>query len=98
VSRSVFWPMPNVDSELVWWSHREPPPSIAGREAVFRCIDAAFAQRRKTLRVALARWAGSRELAAAALQAAGVDPGARGESLAVGDFARITDALAARDR
>jgi 16S rRNA (adenine1518-N6/adenine1519-N6)-dimethyltransferase len=95
VSRTVFWPVPNVDSGLVSWSRREPPVSRAGREAVFRCIDAAFAQRRKTLRAALAGWAGSPDLAADAVRTAGVDPGARGESLAVDEFARIADAFAA---
>jgi 16S rRNA (adenine1518-N6/adenine1519-N6)-dimethyltransferase len=93
VSRTVFWPVPNVDSALVSWSRRDPPRSRAGREAVFRCIDAAFAQRRKTLRAALAGWAGSPDRAADAVRTAGVDPSARGESLAVEDFARIADAL-----
>ena len=52
-------------------------------------IDAAFSQRRKTLRAALARWAGTPAEAERILRAAGVDPGARGESLTVADFARI---------
>ena len=54
VSRSVFWPVPNVDSGLVALTRREPPQTAATREQVFSCIDAAFAQRRKTLRAALA--------------------------------------------
>src|SRR3954471_15304490 len=54
VPRSVFWPVPNVDSGLVRFVRREPP--AADRRAVFRVIDAAFAQRRKTLRAALAGW------------------------------------------
>jgi 16S rRNA (adenine1518-N6/adenine1519-N6)-dimethyltransferase len=94
VSRTVFWPVPRVDSTLVAWSRREPPVSRAGREAVFRCVDAAFAQRRKTLRSALAGLAGSPTSAADALRRAGVDPGLRGEALGVEDFARIADALA----
>ncbi len=57
-------------------------------------VDAAFAQRRKMLRSALAGLAGSPGAAEAALRAAGVDPGARGEQLAVDDFARIAQALA----
>ena len=56
---------------------------------VFAVVDAAFAQRRKTLRAALARWAGSAARAEEILRAAGVDPGARGESLTVTDFASI---------
>ena len=59
VSRSVFWPVPNVDSGLVMLTRREPPAPTATREEVFACVDAAFAQRRKTLRAALATWAGS---------------------------------------
>jgi 16S rRNA (adenine1518-N6/adenine1519-N6)-dimethyltransferase len=62
------------------------------RTQVFAVIDAAFAQRRKTLRAALADWAGGADRAAAALAAAGVDPGARGESLTVEQFAAIAAA------
>jgi 16S rRNA (adenine1518-N6/adenine1519-N6)-dimethyltransferase len=89
VPRSVFWPVPNVDSKLVAFARREPPPTTASRAEVFAVIDAAFGQRRKTLRAALAGWAGSPAAAERALRAAGVDPGARGESLTVAEFARI---------
>ncbi len=89
VPRTVFWPVPNVDSGLVAFTRREPPEGGADREATFAVIDAAFAQRRKTLRAALASWAGSPAAAEAALRAAGVDPGLRGEALGVTDFARI---------
>jgi 16S rRNA (adenine1518-N6/adenine1519-N6)-dimethyltransferase len=89
VSRSVFWPVPNVDSGLVAFTRREPPQPDVPREAVFTVVDAAFAQRRKTLRAALARWAGSPAAAERILRAAGVDPGARGESLDVTQFAQI---------
>ncbi|MGH3713488.1 MAG: 16S rRNA (adenine(1518)-N(6)/adenine(1519)-N(6))-dimethyltransferase RsmA, partial [Micromonosporaceae bacterium] len=58
VPRNVFWPVPNVDSKLVAFTRREPPADT-DRKAVFAVVDAAFAQRRKTLRAALARWAGS---------------------------------------
>jgi ribosomal RNA small subunit methyltransferase A len=91
VSRSVFWPAPNVDSGLVAFTRREPPPTKATREEVFAVVDAAFAQRRKTLRAALAGWAGSAPAAERTLHAAGVDPAARGESLDVASFARIAD-------
>lgn len=92
VSRNVFWPVPNVDSGLVALTRREPPVTTASREQVFRVIDAAFAQRRKTLRAALATWAGSPAAAEEALVAAGVDPRTRGEQLDVNAFARIAAA------
>ncbi|MFH5824431.1 16S rRNA (adenine(1518)-N(6)/adenine(1519)-N(6))-dimethyltransferase RsmA [Georgenia sp. AZ-5] len=91
VSRSVFWPVPNVDSALVRLTRREPPASAAGREATFAVVDAAFAQRRKTLRAALTGWAGSPAAAEEAVRAAGLDPGLRGERLTVEDFARIAE-------
>ena len=96
VPRSVFWPVPNVDSKLVAFTRRDPPPTTASRQEVFAVIDAAFGQRRKTLRAALAAWAGSPAKAEDALRAAGVDPGARGESLTVAEFARIAQ-FATRD-
>ena len=89
VPRSVFWPVPNVDSALVALTRREPPQTTASRAEVFGLVDAAFAQRRKTLRSALAGWAGSALAAETALRAAGIDPSARGESLDVGSFARL---------
>jgi 16S rRNA (adenine1518-N6/adenine1519-N6)-dimethyltransferase len=93
VSRSVFWPAPNVDSGLVRFVRRPPPEAPgASREAVFGVVDAAFAQRRKTLRSALAGWAGSPAAAEVTLRAAGVDPSARGETLDVTAFARIAAA------
>jgi len=94
VGRSVFWPAPNVDSGLVAITRTAPPPTTVPREQVFAVVDAAFAQRRKTLRAALAGWAGSPAAAEAALRAADVDPGARGEQLDLPAFARIA---AARD-
>ncbi len=94
VPRSVFWPVPNVDSGLVALTRRDPPVTTATREEVFRVVDAAFAQRRKTLRAALAGWAGSPAAAEEALVAAGVDPRTRGEQLDVASFARIAAAAA----
>ena len=96
VGRSVFWPAPNVDSALVALERREPPATTATRQQVFAVVDAAFAQRRKTLRAALSRTAGSGEAAERVLVAAGVDPSARGETLTVTDFARIAEAFAAQ--
>lgn len=89
VPRTVFWPAPNVDSGLVRLQRRPPPATTAARTEVFAVVDAAFAQRRKTLRAALAGWAGSAEAAGAALRAAGIDPGLRGEALDVAAFARL---------
>jgi 16S rRNA (adenine1518-N6/adenine1519-N6)-dimethyltransferase len=89
VSRNVFWPVPNVDSGLVRLVRRDPPETTASREQVFAVIDAAFAQRRKMLRSALAPWAGSAGAAETILRAAGVDPTARGETLDVAAFARL---------
>jgi len=89
VPRSVFWPVPNVDSRLVAFTRREPPDTIASREEVFAVVDAAFRQRRKTLRAALSGWAGSAPEAERLLRAARLDPGARGESLGVAEFARL---------
>jgi len=94
VPASVFWPVPNVESGLVAFTRREPPRGDVDRAAVFAVIDAAFAQRRKTLRAALAGWAGGADSAAALLDAAGVAPGARGEALTVEQFAAIAAAAA----
>jgi len=87
VGRRVFWPEPNVDSGLVSLVRRPPPPG--DRAATFAVVDAAFATRRKSLRAALARWAGSPAAAEERLRAAGIDPSARGEQLSVADFARL---------
>jgi 16S rRNA (adenine1518-N6/adenine1519-N6)-dimethyltransferase len=111
VPRSVFWPVPRVDSGLVAFARHEQPPQpgpgdqgggsagLAGsgavavsREEVFAVVDAAFSQRRKTLRSALAAWAGSAARAELVLRAAGIDPALRGEALAVADFTRIAAA------
>jgi 16S rRNA (adenine1518-N6/adenine1519-N6)-dimethyltransferase len=99
VSRSVFWPAPNVDSALVaftrWPEGASPAAGQPGvsRAAVFAIIDAAFAQRRKTLRSALAPWAGSAQAAERVLRDAGVDPALRGEAIGIDQYIRI--ALAA---
>ncbi|WP_353943077.1 16S rRNA (adenine(1518)-N(6)/adenine(1519)-N(6))-dimethyltransferase RsmA [Streptomyces sp. HUAS MG91] len=93
IGRNVFWPAPNVDSGLVSLVRRtEPVATTATKAEVFAVVDAAFAQRRKTLRAALAGWAGSAQAAEEALVAAGVSPQARGEALTVEEFARIAEA------
>jgi 16S rRNA (adenine1518-N6/adenine1519-N6)-dimethyltransferase len=90
VPRAVFWPVPGVDSGLLAFDRHDPPPG--DRAAVFAVVDAAFAQRRKALRSALAGWAGSPAAAEAVLRAADVDPRARAETLTIADFARIAAA------
>jgi 16S rRNA (adenine1518-N6/adenine1519-N6)-dimethyltransferase len=92
VPRSVFWPVPNVDSRLVAFTRHDPPATAASREEVFTLVDAAFRQRRKTLRAALAGWAGTAAEAERLLRAADIDPGARGEALSVAEFARLASA------
>ena len=92
VPRAVFWPVPGVGSCLVSFERTDPPPVQATREEVFAVVDAAFGQRRKTLRAALAGWAGSASEAECLVRAAGLDPGARGEALSIAEFARIAEA------
>jgi 16S rRNA (adenine1518-N6/adenine1519-N6)-dimethyltransferase len=94
VPPAVFWPVPNVDSGLVAFARR-PRPADVDRRAVFAVVDAAFAQRRKTLRAALAGWAGGPAHSEKILLSAGVSPQARGESLAVEQFAAIAAAAIA---
>ena len=91
VARSVFWPVPNVDSALVSFT-RHPQLTSTPREDVFAVIDAAFSQRRKTLRAALSSWAGSGANAETILRGAGISPQARGEQLTIEDFIAIADA------
>lgn len=92
IGRSVFWPVPNVDSALVRLTRRDPPAAGGSRAATFAVIDAAFAQRRKMLRSALAPWAGTTARAEQVLRHAGVDPTLRGERVDVATFARIAGA------
>lgn len=93
VSRQVFWPVPNVDSVLVGFVRGEQPGTEAERRRCFEIVDAAFGQRRKTLRQALSGVLGGADRAAEVLVAAGVDPSARGEMLAVDDFLRVARAV-----
>ena len=104
VPRSAFWPVPRVDSGLVAFTVHDragtagpgpeagPGREAVSRETVFAVIDAAFSQRRKTLRAALAGWAGSAAEAERVLRAAGIDPGRRGESLGIAEFTAIAAA------
>lgn len=94
IAEHVFWPAPTIKSGLVRierFSEDACPWPITQdtREAVFPLVDAAFAQRRKTLRAALSKYYGSAVEAEQALRAAGIDPGLRGEKLSVADFVRL---------
>ncbi|MFM2179875.1 MAG: hypothetical protein RL192_37 [Actinomycetota bacterium] len=89
ISRSVFWPVPGVDSKLVSFTRHQPLGDEALRKSVFTLIDAAFAQRRKMLRSALSSIYGSSGAAEKVLIEAGIDPTLRGESLLVNDFCTI---------
>jgi 16S rRNA (adenine1518-N6/adenine1519-N6)-dimethyltransferase len=92
VSRSIFWPVPGVDSKLVSFKRHETPGDEVMRKGVFQLVDAAFAQRRKMLRAALSVIFGSSAKAEAVLIAAGIDPTLRGESLLIDSFCAIYNA------
>jgi 16S rRNA (adenine1518-N6/adenine1519-N6)-dimethyltransferase len=93
IGRNIFWPAPNVDSALVYFVKREVPlGSEELRLETFAVIDNAFSQRRKTLRQALASWAGTPALAEEILVKAGIDPTKRGEALTILDFVAIAKA------
>lgn len=91
VGRAVFWPVPRVDSALVTMRRRAVPSTTASREQVFAVIDAAFSQRRKALRGALATLAGGPDAAEAGLRSAGIEPLTRGEQLGIEDFVSIAE-------
>ena len=92
VPRGVFWPVPNVDSSLVRLRTRPAPGDAALREATFAVVDAAFSQRRKMLRSALAAWAGSPARAETLARAAGLDPALRGERVGLDGFVAMARA------
>ena len=92
IGKNVFWPAPKINSGLVGFRMREEPLSTVDRDLVFTIVDAAFAQRRKTLRAALSSWAGSGAHAEQILVAAGIAPTERGEKLDIHGFIRIAEA------
>lgn len=92
VSAKVFWPEPRVASGLVAFRRHDGADDQDLRTEAFAAIDAAFSQRRKVLRTALASWAGSPARAEAVLRRAGIDPGLRGEALSADDFRRLAQA------
>jgi 16S rRNA (adenine1518-N6/adenine1519-N6)-dimethyltransferase len=92
VSPTVFWPIPRVYSGLVRIDRHANPPwptDAAFRDNVFKLIDIAFAQRRKTSRNAFVEWAGSGNESASRLLAASIDPARRGETLTIDEFVRL---------
>ena len=93
VSRSVFWPVPNVDSSLVRFVRHESAGDEALRKVVFKIIDAAFAQRRKMMRAALSDMCGGSAAASSIIEASGIDPTIRGEALELSDFIKIAITL-----
>lgn len=91
IGKHVFWPAPNIESGLVRIDvHGNHSPAL--REQLFPLVDAAFAQRRKTLRSTLSGIYGSPAAAEEALRAVGIDPGLRGEALSVEDFLKLGEA------
>ena len=94
IGRSVFWPVPGVDSALVRLRRSaKARGDNALRRATFEATDAAFGQRRKTLRAALKEWAGGATASEALLAEAGIDPARRGETLTIDEFTRLGAAL-----
>ena len=93
VSRSIFWPVPNVDSSLVRFVRHESSGDEVLRKATFKIIDAAFAQRRKMMRAALSDICGGSAQASAIIEQSGIDPTIRGEALELADFIKIAITL-----
>jgi len=98
VGPRVFWPVPHVDSGLVLLTRVPRPVDDPPREQVFALVDAAFGQRRKTLRAALSARFGSGPQAERVLRASGIDPGLRAERLGVDQFVALARATAADER
>lgn len=92
VSRSVFWPVPNVDSDLVQITRKKDIDQSIRKE-LFAVVDAAFSQRRKMLRSALSSMCAGSEKASQILESAQIDPQLRGEALNVDDYVRLTYAM-----
>lgn len=92
VSRSVFWPVPNVDSDLVQITRKKDVDQSIRKE-LFAVVDAAFSQRRKMLRSALSSVCAGSEKASEILESAQIDPQLRGEALNVDDYVRLTYAM-----
>ncbi len=92
ISRQIFWPVPNVDSVLVRIIRHQESPDLAMKQQLFSVVDAAFSQRRKTLRSALSSFLGGSARVDAVLAHAGVNSGLRGEQLDIDAFLAISKA------
>ena len=95
VPRECFYPVPGVDSVVLRLDLRdEPPVKVASEEMLMRCVKAGFSMRRKTLLNALSSLDGyNKQTLSEALEAAGIDPGRRAETLTLEEFARLSDSL-----
>ncbi len=87
ISRNIFWPIPNVDSKLVYFKRHAPLGDDSERRKVFSLIDSAFSQRRKMIRSAMSPVLGER--AESLIQSAGIDPTLRGEALDITAYCLI---------
>jgi len=87
VSRNIFWPVPNVDSKLVYFKRHEALGGEELRREVFTLIDAAFSQRRKMIRSSMSKVLGPNS--EAIINAAGINPTLRGEALEINDYCAI---------
>ena len=92
VPPSVFWPQPAVESVIVRLDRRPPPVSTPPRE-LFRVVAEGFAQRRKTMRNALARLGMERTVAEEALRACGLAVNVRAEALGIAEFACLAERI-----
>ena len=87
ISRNIFWPVPNVDSKLVYFKRHEPLGDEGIRKTVFSLIDAAFSQRRKMIRSSMSVALGPSS--EAIIANAGIDPTLRGEALEIKQYLAI---------
>ncbi|MFY9208925.1 MAG: 16S rRNA (adenine(1518)-N(6)/adenine(1519)-N(6))-dimethyltransferase RsmA [Candidatus Nanopelagicales bacterium] len=94
IGKNVFWPAPNVDSGLVRVHVTHPYLHLENQRGwIFQVVDAAFAHRRKTLRAGMADFVGTANAAERALINAGIDPGARAETLGLDAFVRLAASI-----
>ena len=93
VAASVFWPRPSVDSVVVRLDRLAAPPVSVDEAGLWRVVDVAFGERRKTMRNALRRMGIDAVVADAILREAGVEPNARPEELGLAAFAAIAEGI-----
>lgn len=91
ISRNIFWPIPNVDSKLVYFKRHEPLGDESKRLRVFSLIDSAFSQRRKMIRSSMSSVLGERS--ESIISAAGIDPTLRGEALDIEAYCKIANQM-----